>query len=338
MCRYGVRLAVATLVGWFCLVLAVTGSSAADAPVVETVANGDEYFPDTLGSRWQYRGRVVEGTLQKIASVDFVNVSTVKGAETIQGVRVKVFHDTNPGNNGPSDSYYRRDPAGIVYYGSRPGTDLERQLVPYQIVRFPLQYPSSFQQFDRKGLNFGSDLDGDEKNERADVEATVTVVGKEAVSVPAGTYPDAIRLEARMTMRILFSGSQRTAVGTDTMAAWFARGVGLVKYVERQEVPPLRSDRGRTTEITEELEEYEIKPGTGSISRREAPADGVLTDDAGHHELAQVVLATRLSAHPGQTVASEGLSPHQGSRDGAVNVEIPHVERLAGRHDVRRTP
>jgi len=238
------------------------GGDLSPAPAIgadtETIARAEDYFPDGLGSRWRYRGYVEEGPLQKIAGKGFENVSTVQKTETLKGVTVKVFHDTNPGDHGPSDSYYRRDAAGIVYYGSTLGTDLEKQLVPYQIVRFPLVIPSSFQQFDRKGVSLGTDLDGDEQSERADVEATVTVMGKESVSVPAGSYPDAIRIEARMRMQISLSGSQRRVYGTDIMTAWFAKGVGLVKYVERQELPPINSDRGFITEITEELEEARI--------------------------------------------------------------------------------
>lgn len=234
-------------------------------PGVERVANAGDYFPDTLGSQWRYRGEIVEGPLQSIGKHGFVNISTVKNTEKVKGVMVKVFHDTNPGNHGPSDSYYRRDPVGIVYYGSEPGTPIERQLTPYQIVRFPLDLPSSFQQFDRKGLDFGSDLDGDEQNEQADMEAVVLAIGKESVLVPAGSYPDTVRIEARMTMRISLSRSNHVAVGTDTMTAWFAKGVGLVKYVERQELPPLKSDRGMVTEITEELESFSISPQTSFL-------------------------------------------------------------------------
>jgi hypothetical protein len=228
----------------------------------EQIANAEDYFPDTQGMQWRYRGEVMEGPLQTIARNGFVNISTVRGTDKIKGVSVKVFHDTNPGNHGPSDSYYRKDIAGIVYYGSDPGTPLEKQLIPYQIVRFPIDIPSSFQQFNRKGLDFGSDIDGDEQNEQADMEAVVTAMGRESVTVPAGTYPDAIRVEARMTMRITLSGNRRSAVGSDVMMAWFAKGVGLVKYVERQELPPLKTDRGIVTEITEELESMSMTPQT----------------------------------------------------------------------------
>jgi hypothetical protein len=97
------------------------------------------------------------------------------------------------------------------------------------------------------------------------MQAVVVVQGKEAVSVPAGTYPDAVKIEARMTMRIHMTKSGRTATGTDVMVAWFAKGVGLVKYVERQELPPLKSDRGFVSEITEELESFTITPQTSSL-------------------------------------------------------------------------
>jgi hypothetical protein len=62
-----------------------------------------------------------------------------------------------------------------------------------------------------------------------------------------------------MNMRIHLSGSQHTVSGIDVMTAWFAKGVGLVKYAERQELSAIKEDRGVVTEITEELEEYEIK-------------------------------------------------------------------------------
>ena len=226
----------------------------------ETIADAHLYFPDTVGSRWRYRGHIEDLPLQKIgAAKSYTNVSSVTGVKTINGVTVTVFHDTNPASHGPTDSYYRRDAVGVVYYGSSPGTPIERQVIPYQIVRFPIAMPSSFQQFDRKGVDFGNDVDGDGTEEKADVEASVTVVGKESVVVPAGSYTDTIRMEARMSLRIHLSKSKRSVVSTDLLTAWFARGIGLVKYTEHQEMPPAATDRGWITEITEELEEADVK-------------------------------------------------------------------------------
>ena len=279
------------------LLLAI-GLLGAVAPAVAgdvvQIAQSDDYFPDQVGNRWQYRGQVTEGPLQMIDSKFFANVSEVTGTKKLNGLTVTVFHDSNPGNHGPSDSYYRRDAVGIVYYGSDPGTPLEKQITPYQIVRFPMKVPSTFQQFDRKGLDFGSDMDRDGTDEKVDVSGSSSLIGRESVTVPAGTFPDAVKIEARMTMRIQLSGGGKAARGTDVMTAWFAKGVGLVKYFERQELSASKEDRGLVTEITEELEEYSIAPARGSVSRLEPATEGVLGDDAGQQELRQVVVAPGL--------------------------------------------
>ena len=233
------------------------GGGGAEEPF--SIAKSEEYFPDTVGSRWTYRGQITEGPLQTIERKFFENVSTVTGTKTLNGVAVTVFHDTNPGNHGASDSFYRRDMVGIVYYGSEPGTPLEKQITPYQIFRFPLKVPSSFQQFDRTGLDFGSDMDRDGTDETVDTQGWSKVISRDIVTVPAGTFQDAVKVEARMNMYIHLSDSKRTVSGIDVMTAWFAKGVGLVKYTERQELSAIKEDRGVVTEIMEELEEYEIK-------------------------------------------------------------------------------
>jgi DUF3108-like len=258
-----------------------------------TIARSEEYFPDEVGNRWMYRGQISEGPLQTIDQKVFSNVSSVTGTKSIKGLKITVFHDTNPGNHGPSDSFYRRDVVGIVYYGSEPGTPLEKQLIPYQIIRFPMKVGTSFQQFDRTALDFGSDMDRDGSNEKADVRGHATVVGLETITVPAGTFKEAVKVEAHMTMRIYLSGTDQSATGTDIMTAWFARGVGLIKYAERQELSSIQ-DRGVVTEITEELESYEVKPAKTSFDGREAPPQGIFADNSGHRELHQIVVSPRL--------------------------------------------
>ncbi len=278
---------MAVLIGCLAGTLMIIAPQAARcAEGEDIIAQSPDYFPDAIGNRWQYRGQISEGPLQTVENKFFSNVSSVTGTKNLKsGTAVMVFHDTNPGNHGPSDSLYRRDAAGIVYYGSEPGTALERQLVPYQIVRFPMKMKSSFKQFDRADIDFGNDLDGDGSNERADVQGQATIVGQEAITVPAGSYPEAVKVEARMTLRIHLSSVKRSVVGTDVMTAWFVKGIGLVKYMERQELGALKEDRGLVTEIIEELEEFQVTPNSASLSRRETPPQGILTDYAGDHEL-----------------------------------------------------
>ncbi|RMH36455.1 MAG: hypothetical protein D6690_05530 [Nitrospirae bacterium] len=273
-------------------------SPLAAKPIV--IQHSEQYFPDTPGNEWTYRGLLLESGAVMIKEKSFVNVSTVVGQRTKNGLELTVFHDTNPGDQGPTDSFYYRDAAGIRYYGSEPGTALERQLVPYQIVRFPLEIPSSFQQLDRENLDLGLDLDRDGQTERVDVSAVVSVLGIDTVTVPAGTYPDAVRLEAKMTMDVHLSERKQTIRGTDVMTAWFARGVGLLKYIERQTLPSIRStgERTKIIQITEELEHATIQEQTASLAGRKSPAHRIFANHTLDHELFQIVFPSRLFANP----------------------------------------
>lgn len=260
----------------YSIALAWPVSSLAVSPS-ETVVNVEEYFPDDKGNEWHYRGRFVEGMAVQIAEKSFSNVSAVTGIENRDGMEVTVFHDTNPGDQGASDSYYRRDSAGIRYFGSTPGTVLEQQLIPYQIIRFPLEIPSSFEQLNRRGLDLGLDLDRDGKTEKVDVQARVSVLAKETVTVPLGTYPDAIRIEAHMTMHVHMSRLKEIVQGSDTMTAWFGRGIGLLKYEERQTIPSLQSENDRLIEVTEELEQAKIQGTLFSRRGGKAASKRILT-------------------------------------------------------------
>ena len=187
---------VQVTISWICfgvvwLAVLLSVGLAFGQPVPRYMHQSEEFFPDQTGNEWHYQGRIIEGAVNQISDKTFENISTVTGTEKVDGVNVTVFHDTNPGDQGPTDSYYLRDAAGIRYYGSKPGTRLENQLIPYQIIRFPLEIPSSFEQLNRTNLNLGLDLDHDGKAEKVDVFATVTIHDQETVTVPVGTYKNA---------------------------------------------------------------------------------------------------------------------------------------------------
>lgn len=289
------------------LLACATWSTSFAAEEAGIIAQSADYFPDQIGNEWHYRGQITEGPLQTVEHKFFSNVSSVTGTKTIKGMTVTVFHDTNPGNHGTMDSFYRRDSVGIVYYGSEPGTPFEKQLVPYQIVRFPMKVSSSFPQFNRKDLDFGNDLNQDGINEKADAHGDASVLGQESVTVPAGTFKDAVKVEARMYMNIYLSGTTKTIQGTDVMTAWFAKGVGLVKYVERQELSPLE-DRGVVTDIMEELESFDIKTSKASLGRGESSTEGLFADHTGDDELHQVLFPSRFRPDSGQTMAPKRLA------------------------------
>jgi len=256
--------AVVILVVW-----ALPGSApdaVATNPVAKEIQNTEEYFPDEIGSVWRYKGSSRTDSVERISEVAFANEVSAIGTTNIKGETVKIFRETNQGNKGPSDGFFRRDKTGITYYGSQPTTPFEQQLIPYRVLLFPLIMEGAFRQLEKKDVDMQADLDGDGHHERADVVADVRVSAHTPVTVPAGTFSDAVQIDASMTIVITLTKSRRVITSRDRITSWFARGVGLVKYVEEIEAPPVMETRGEVTHVSEELESYTLKGTVGAQS------------------------------------------------------------------------
>jgi len=242
-----------------CLLPGFTPDAAAADSSIKEIQHTEEYFPDEIGSQWRYRGRSRTDEVERIADGTFVNEVSAIGTTNIKGATATIFRETNQGNKGPTDGFFRRDQAGITYYGSHPTTPFEQQLIPYQVLRFPLVRDGVFRQLEKKGVDMQVDLDGDGHPERADVVAEVRVLAQTPVTVPAGTFPDALQMEAAMTIVMTLTKSRRVVTSRDRITSWFARGVGLVKYMEEIDAPPVLETRGEITHVSEELESYTLK-------------------------------------------------------------------------------
>lgn len=237
-------------------------------PAAKEIQNTEEYFPDEIGSVWRYKGRSRTDAVERIAEMAFINEVSAIGTTNIKGETVKIFRETNQGNKGPTDGFFRRDKAGITYYGSQPTTPFEQQLIPYRVLVFPLIMEGTFRQLEKKGVDMQADLDGDGRHERADVVADVRVAAHTPVTVPAGTFSDTLQIDASMTIVITLTKSRRVITSRDRITSWFARGIGLVKYVEEIEAPPVMETRGEVTHVSEELESYTLK---GTVSAPSVP-------------------------------------------------------------------
>ena len=251
-------------------VLPGSGPDAAGAnPAVKEIQNTEEYFPDEIGSVWRYKGSSRTDAVERISEMSFVNEVSAIGTTNIKGETVKIFRETNQGNKGPTDGFFRRDKSGITYYGSQPTTPFEQQLIPYRVLVFPLVMDGTFRQLEKKDVDMQADLDGDGRHERADVVAEVRVSAHAPVTVPAGTFSDAVQIDASMTIVITLTKSQRVITSRDRITSWFVRGIGLVKYVEEIEAPPVMETRGEVTHVSEELESYTLK---GTVSAPSSPS------------------------------------------------------------------
>jgi hypothetical protein len=262
---------ISLAIGAICL-WATAGNAFAQAadspPLPRALENTEEYFPDGLGSVWEYIGFTHTEKIEHISQITFKNEVTTIGTANMNGVMVKIFRETNQGNKGPTDGYFRRDNTGIVYHGSRPTTPFEQQLVPYRILNFPLVLGATFQQLNKTNVDMQADLDGDGHPERGNVVADARIVGYEPVTVGAGTFPEALRIDAVMTLSVTMSKNRNLAVSQDRISSWFVRGVGLVKYEEIIEAPPVLETRGAVTYLSEELQSYTIK---GMVNASYAP-------------------------------------------------------------------
>ena len=202
------------------------------APGQTTDGPGDagNFVPFAQGNIWVYQGTEQSGGQSPIA---YSNTATLSGTKLVGGILTTVLSESNPLNiGGPQDEYYSQNSRGMTYHGSSDATDvLNPQLIPYLTLRFPFGTGSTFDEINKKGLNFGEDLDGDFINEKLDLVSTVTVKGFETVTVPAGTFPNCAKVETVQTFSVILSrnGQRVTVQGAQTI--WWAPGVGAVKRV-----------------------------------------------------------------------------------------------------------
>src|SRR5262249_33495340 len=153
---------------------------------------------------WTYQGADMVPGLTNI----YTNTATITGTAYVKGgVLTTVLSQSNPFNNGNSlDSNYTKDLHGITFHGDNDRTDrITPQLVPYMTNRFPFGEGSALEQINKKGLDFGEDLDGDGKNEKVDILSIVTILGFESVSVPKGTFPNSARVETKTKITAIAS-------------------------------------------------------------------------------------------------------------------------------------
>lgn len=167
------------------------------------------------------------------------------------GVTATVFTETNPDGDGQEKEDYRlKDSRGITNHGNNDATDpLTPQLIPFREVRFPLQQGATFESVNKTAVNFG-DLDGDGKNDTGNVLAQVTVAAFDSVTVPAGTFANSAKIEAKTTSTVTLSSNGTKVTVASTQTVWLASGVGSVKRQSQTSGP------GISESVMEELVKF----------------------------------------------------------------------------------
>ena len=170
----------------------------------------------------------------------YVNQTTVKNLDLdSQGVTV-VIRSTNAWNAGTGEETLRIDKTGVVVNSTEPNNALGKefidQVLPYRTMQFPLVLGNSFVQINKKNLNSGHDFDRDGEDERVDIISVVTNVNKDAVTVPAGTYPEAFLTKTQTNLLVHLSSRDLTIPSKNTLMQWHVKGLGPVKSFSRFEL------------------------------------------------------------------------------------------------------
>jgi len=228
------------------------------------------YVPVSVGNFWHFTGTA---SGQFGSSVD--NLIAVTGTQLVNGVYTTlVMRESNPNGDGIAlQEGVVKDGNGLAVLAGDPADDvLTRELIPYWELRFPLQAGSSFVQLDRTQLDLGQDLDGDGVNETVSVHSEVRVAGSEAVTVPAGTFSDALRIDRSMTLSIRLSRDGRVVPATEVDSTWLVRQLGWVRRTRSLNL------EGTSSTADERLDAYQVDVAMGGV---QAAATPVVTDSVG---------------------------------------------------------
>jgi alpha-tubulin suppressor-like RCC1 family protein len=254
--------------------------AAASQPGQTSVWIGDigNFFPLEQGNIWKYQ---VTGTANGLPIQAYENVVSVNGtknlSQEIGGGSATVLTESNPDGTGiASDEYVRKDSSGVTEFGVSDQTEfITPQLVPYQIIQFPLTPGYQFSQF-QKQVDLRQDLDGDGRSDIATVAGDVKILGLEDVTVGAGHFMNAAKIQTRVTATAIGSMAGDRATIVVNQAIWLAPGVGVVRKMTT------RQFQGAEDRTTEELTKFIPQFSFASISTGSVHTCGVTVTGKGY--------------------------------------------------------
>ena len=232
--------------------MAFANAAADEGQTTEGPGDTGNYHPYGQGRVSHYQGTV---THSGMPMVNFSTSDKITGTKVIGVVSTTVLLETNPNNKGTAEEHYLvKDNRGVTFYGNNDASDfITPQLGPIRVVHFPLVAGDVVEVVNKNGLNSGFDLDGDGKPEAVDLKTDYSVLAFEAVIVPAGTFPNSVKIEARQTQTFHSSAFGISATIKATTTFWRAPGIGYTKKIALIQSQGFVNDFSET--ITEELVE-----------------------------------------------------------------------------------
>lgn len=189
----------------------------------DSAAPGDsDHVPLATGNRWSYQ--VTEtGTG---ALPPFSRLHTITGSRDIYGTAA-FQHYLAPSSGSTWITWNDRKAAGWLERVLDPAVYGTLQTLNH--LRLPLRAGDAYDAYNLDHYPMGEDLDGDSVEETVSLRRSIVVSGPEVVTVPAGTFPDALKVTSQGYFEIHYSNSPAMTPVTSTVEEWYVAGVGVVK-------------------------------------------------------------------------------------------------------------
>lgn len=256
----------------------------------QTIGDIGNFFPYNQGNTWEYQ-KTRSGTGS--SSQTYTNTHSISGVRPIHGIDALIFRESNPENDGAAEDHYILKTAnGIIVHGAEPTDEITPQIVPYQAIRFPLSESSKYVSLKKERITV-SGLP-------VDLTIEVNVVGFESISVPSGTYANALKIVTNQ-MATLAGDPAQTVKGTETV--WLVSKLGIVKSVL------VVTESGNKTETeVEELIKASIDGVQHTFGARIRTAS-LTANDLVYDQTSDRIYAS-LPGNPGSIAV---INPHTGS-------------------------
>lgn len=217
---------LAQRLGWVLITFAGLAGCGGDtsSPVGEAQAdNRPDYLAMASGNRWTYTSpqatyQIVTNTLVKL-----------DGPVSVEGRQVlrQTTHFLERGSYNHAyfkltDSLLERHFDGAL--GPYPDS-----LDKWTVLRLPLVSGDAYTAYDYPHLAFPDGDDADDLEENHATRSDVTVGNTESVTVPAGTFTNALKVTVQSRSVTTSSGGSIIADSSNTSEYWYVPGIGVVK-------------------------------------------------------------------------------------------------------------
>lgn len=213
-----------------------------------SAAESAAYFPFSVGARWFYR---VTGTTNGSPTGPRLTNREVTGTKAFASATAAVIRGPEGLGSTAIERYFEVAANGIVDHGSDATssyTYASQYAIPYTAIPFPIKAGSTYVPFDIANVGGSQDLDADGLPDAVRASATATLAF-EHVTVPVGTFQNALRVETVEDLAVTYSktGSVVSRSKRRTIE-WYASGVGPIKrYVEVTD--PMTTSTTTTSEL-----------------------------------------------------------------------------------------